>query len=248
MGGGDSLYDKIDKGIRSCKVVLTCVTSKYALSANCRREVSLADALKKPVIPLLLEKMTWPPDGPMSMVFTQLLYINFHSPDINIQNTWDCPQLNELIATLQTHIPHRNDTGPTPQNPEKTMKAMKRNSIENKKSTKKTTEVEKSDQAVPAPSVKEISSESIETEETSVENKNIKCKEEKQEEDQTVQRQTGITKLEETSVLNEYTRKKEERDSRVQGQKPETRYPTNALFDGDMPKQRAEKSSTCHII
>ena len=95
MGGGDSLYDKIDKGIRNCQVVISCVTSKYSISPNCRREVSLADALKKPIIPLLLEKMTWPPEGPMSMVLTQLLYIDFCSKGIDVQKHWESPQFDE---------------------------------------------------------------------------------------------------------------------------------------------------------
>ena len=105
MGGGDSLYDKIDKGVRGCKVVVSCVTTKYSLSANCRREVSLADALKKPIIPLLLEQMTWPPEGPMSMPFTQLLYINFCKPDIEIQNHWKVPQFDELVEKVKGYVP-----------------------------------------------------------------------------------------------------------------------------------------------
>ncbi len=95
MGGGDSLYDKIDRGLRGCKAVVSCVTTKYSLSANCRREVSLADALKKPIIPLLLEQMKWPPDGPMSMVFTELLYINCYR-DTDVQMSWKGPTFNEL--------------------------------------------------------------------------------------------------------------------------------------------------------
>ena len=104
MGGGDSLYDKIDRGIRSAKVIITCVTPKYALSANCRREVSLADALKKPIVPLLLDPMTWPPEGSMSMVFTQLVYIGFHK-DQDVQTKWIGDKFDEVIQQLDMYVP-----------------------------------------------------------------------------------------------------------------------------------------------
>ncbi|XP_062598650.1 uncharacterized protein LOC134260086, partial [Saccostrea cucullata] len=107
MGGGDSLYDKIDRGVRGCKVVLSSVTTKYALSANCRREVSLADALKKPIIPMLMEKIDWPPGGPMSMVLTQLLYVNF-SKDESIQLSWEGKAFDELLKKIEEHIPNES--------------------------------------------------------------------------------------------------------------------------------------------
>ena len=106
MGGGDSLYDKIDKGVRGCKAVVSCVTQKYTLSANCRREVSLADALKKPIIPVLFEPIKWPPYGPMSMVFTEILYINCYRSEL-IQTTWKGAQFDELIGKLEQFIPSK---------------------------------------------------------------------------------------------------------------------------------------------
>ena len=220
MGGGDSLYDKIDKGVRGCKVVLTCVTSKYALSANCRREVSLADALKKPVIPLLLEKMTWPPEGPMSMVFTQLLYINFHTPDVSIQNTWDCPQLEELKGKLQIYVPQIEDTtDPTPPNPESTSKAVMQKPTESTEPTKQKAAVTKADQTAPAPTVQD---------------KNDKIRKE----------EIPIP------VSSENTQQKEDKpeDNRKQTQNQEVPTPRNVTPDADEPKRRAKKSSTCHII
>uniref|UniRef100_A0A1I8I651 Death domain-containing protein n=1 Tax=Macrostomum lignano TaxID=282301 RepID=A0A1I8I651_9PLAT len=87
MGGGDSLYEKIDRGVRGCSVVVAFVTPKYAASPNCRREVSLADAIRKPIVPVMLEKMAWPPEGPMSMPLTQLIYVQMYK-DADDQLTW----------------------------------------------------------------------------------------------------------------------------------------------------------------
>jgi hypothetical protein len=39
MGGGDKLFEKIDSGIRGAKVIICCVSEKYAKSPNCNREV-----------------------------------------------------------------------------------------------------------------------------------------------------------------------------------------------------------------
>ena len=52
------------------------MTPKYVVSHHCNKEISLADLLGKPIIPVMLETVPWPPPGGMSLIFSQLIYIN----------------------------------------------------------------------------------------------------------------------------------------------------------------------------
>lgn len=76
IGGGDQLYYKIDEAIRRCKAVIACISPKYVVSQHCMKELSLADLLCKPIIPVMVEKTIWPPPGGMALIFSQLVYIN----------------------------------------------------------------------------------------------------------------------------------------------------------------------------
>ncbi|XP_072172990.1 uncharacterized protein [Diadema setosum] len=75
MGGGDVLYSKIYEGIHNAKVVLCCITPQYIMSDNCNREISLADQLKKPIIPIIYKKVPWPPPGSLALIVSQLIYV-----------------------------------------------------------------------------------------------------------------------------------------------------------------------------
>ena len=108
MGGGDKLFAKIDNGIRGAKVVLCCVTREYAESPNCIREVNLAVSLRKSIIPLLIEKMDWPPRGSMGPIFSEYLFIRFYrrndeeTPE-NDHRYWSVLNFQELLKQLNIY-------------------------------------------------------------------------------------------------------------------------------------------------
>ena len=57
-----SSIDAMAKGIEASWCVLICMTSKYKESNNCRSEAEYVLQIKKPFIPLILEK-SYKPDG-----------------------------------------------------------------------------------------------------------------------------------------------------------------------------------------
>jgi len=58
------------------QVVIACLTPRYVLSHHCNKEIALADLLHKPIIPVMYEQIPWPPNGAMSLIFAQLVYVN----------------------------------------------------------------------------------------------------------------------------------------------------------------------------
>ena len=71
------------------------------MSENCQREVTLADILKKPVVPLLFDKeIGWPPPGQMSLIFAKLLYIDMTGKEGAIPQT----KLEELVAMIKSKL------------------------------------------------------------------------------------------------------------------------------------------------
>jgi hypothetical protein len=105
MGGGDSLYFKIDHGIRNCSVVISCVTLKYSLSANCRKEIALSDSISKPIIPIIIEKqLAYPPAGPMAPVLSVLKHVDFTSNITTDDILWEGQPFEDLMKLMQPHL------------------------------------------------------------------------------------------------------------------------------------------------
>ena len=85
----------------SFQVVICCVTQRYCKSEMCQREVTLADALRKPIIPLLFEFLDWPPAGQLALIFAKLLYIDMSQrPASNFPED----KLKGLCLKVKSHI------------------------------------------------------------------------------------------------------------------------------------------------
>lgn len=84
-------------------VRVTFIPCSCCGSRGFRREVSLADATKKPIIPIVLERITWLPDGAMATAFTQVPLIQFNE-DVGVQEDWQGAQFEELLGRIRMPI------------------------------------------------------------------------------------------------------------------------------------------------
>ena len=107
MSGSESLYNKITQGLQGCRVVLACVTKKYTRAENCQQEVRLAHSLKRPIIPLLLEEVTWPAEDDIGKILNQYDCIKLYrkEDDNDTFGKFEKKQFDELVLNLRTHVP-----------------------------------------------------------------------------------------------------------------------------------------------
>ena len=66
-------------------------------------QVNLSVSLGKPIIPLLMEKMSWPPSGSMGPIFSEYLFIRFFTragEETGDQRYWSAAKFQELLMQL----------------------------------------------------------------------------------------------------------------------------------------------------
>jgi hypothetical protein len=78
------LYEQLCQGIKNSKVVLCCVTQKYADSENCIKEITFAQTCKKPLVILMLERLNISEIGCVGFIIASLTRFNFYK-ETNIQ-------------------------------------------------------------------------------------------------------------------------------------------------------------------
>ena len=81
--------------------MICCVTKRYCASEMCQREVTLADTLRKPIIPVLFEFIDWPPAGQLALIFAKLLYIDMSEGP---SGTFPEDKLQELFQKVKDHV------------------------------------------------------------------------------------------------------------------------------------------------
>ncbi|XP_051785315.1 uncharacterized protein LOC127528469 [Erpetoichthys calabaricus] len=59
----ETLQSKIIRNMKAAAVVICCFTPKYIQSDNCNKDLQLAMSLEKPLLPVLLHYLPWPPAG-----------------------------------------------------------------------------------------------------------------------------------------------------------------------------------------
>jgi len=77
-----SILGSMANGIEESNVVLIGLSKKYKESANCRTEAEYAYKLKKPIVPLLLEK-NYEPDGWLGALLGMKLYVDISEYNID---------------------------------------------------------------------------------------------------------------------------------------------------------------------
>lgn len=93
------LYLRMAEGVQHSRVLVSFLTPAYEKSANCKKELTYAMQLGKPIIPCLLgstDDPKWRPSDWLGLSISDLLYLNW--TDIHEKNfTVKC---DELVAKI----------------------------------------------------------------------------------------------------------------------------------------------------
>ena len=104
LSAGDTLTEKLSQAILNSKIIICCITKKYAESTMCRKEIHFAINEKKPIIPLMFEYVKMSElDGGVGFLISDILRINLFK-DKNVLTNWLGPLSEELLSAVRDSL------------------------------------------------------------------------------------------------------------------------------------------------
>lgn len=92
---GDNLQTQIQRKIKAAAAVVCCVTPKYICSENCTKDLTIAESMNKPIVPVMLQWLTWPPEGGrVRRILAPLQCIDMSNDNLFKRN----------LSTVETHL------------------------------------------------------------------------------------------------------------------------------------------------
>ena len=85
------------RNINAAKVVVCCVTNKY-IHSEVTKDLALADSLRKPILPVMLQWLSWPPEGHMHRILAPLKCIDMSNEKLFKRN------LNTVVAHVKKNL------------------------------------------------------------------------------------------------------------------------------------------------
>lgn len=95
VDNGDNLQTRIQRKIKAAAAVVCCVTPKYIRSENCTKDLSIAESMNKPVVPVMFQWLAWPPEG------VRVRRILAPLPCIDMSNN---NLFKRHLSTVETHL------------------------------------------------------------------------------------------------------------------------------------------------
>ena len=91
--------------------MLVFISPRFVLSDACTKEVNLADLLRLPIVPVMIEKTPWPPPGSLAVILSQHIYIDLAGTGghggCGRDADWNM-KMRELIRRLRLYTTNQN--------------------------------------------------------------------------------------------------------------------------------------------
>ena len=98
----NDINDSMAGAVKDSKVVILCLSKKYEISHNCKKEYNLVDKLRKPFVPVMMEKFSFEHRSGLEVILGNKLYYP-------MKNGYEESKMKDIHAAVLKNIGKNKD-------------------------------------------------------------------------------------------------------------------------------------------